>query len=94
MFDYYEDKSVEVMAAMTKNIGLLTENLKVAIESLAQQSDNVKRLLKVIEIKDAAHKELLDNYIAGANSGDWGNWDPEKEPMVIESRRVLNYPKE
>lgn len=40
----------------------------------------------------AALQELLDMYLAGANSGDWGNWDVESEPQVIAARAALVQP--
>lgn len=33
---------------------------------------------------------LLDSYISGVESGDWGNWDPEKEEAVIAARAALS----
>ena len=40
----------------------------------------------------AALQELLDMYLAGANSGDWGNWDVESEPQVIAACAALAQP--
>ena len=40
----------------------------------------------------AALQALLDMYVAGANSGDWGNWDVESEPQVIAARAALGQP--
>ena len=40
----------------------------------------------------AALQALLDMYLAGANSGDWGNWDVESEPQVIAARAALAQP--
>lgn len=34
---------------------------------------------------------LLNHYLNGANSGDWGNWNPEEEEIVKESRLLLNH---
>ena len=41
----------------------------------------------------AALQALLDMYLTGANSGDWGNWwDVESEPQVIAARAALAQP--
>lgn len=52
--------------------------------------------LEAIRLKLAVHDELflalratLERYVALAESGDCGFWDPEKEPHVIASRAVL-----
>ena len=37
----------------------------------------------------AALKAFLDMYLSGANSGDWGNWDAEKDPEVIAARAAI-----
>lgn len=36
-----------------------------------------------------ATKALLKMYIAGVNSGDWGNWNPETDDEVIAVRQAL-----
>jgi hypothetical protein len=33
---------------------------------------------------------LLEMYLSGAASGDWGNWNPEDEAEVIAARKALN----
>ncbi len=38
---------------------------------------------------ESALRDLLDMYLDGANSGDWGFWDPEKQPEVIAARKAL-----
>lgn len=37
----------------------------------------------------AALQGFLDMYIAAANSGDWGNWDPEEDDEVIAARAAI-----
>lgn len=36
-----------------------------------------------------ASKAFLKDYVECANSGDWGNWDPEKEDEVIAMRAAI-----
>jgi hypothetical protein len=40
------------------------------------------------EVREAL-SGLLDHYTQLVNSGDAGNWNPEKEPQVIAARRAL-----
>lgn len=42
-----------------------------------------------IEALEGALAELTEHYIVLANSGDAGNWDPEKEASVIRARHAL-----
>ena len=37
-----------------------------------------------------ALEDLLEKYRALVKSGDAGNWDPEKEPEVIQAVKALN----
>jgi hypothetical protein len=37
----------------------------------------------------AAMQSLLADYVAGANSGDWGNWNPEQQQVVIAARAAI-----
>lgn len=39
-------------------------------------------------LRKALH-DLLDHYVKLVNSGDAGNWDPEKEKVVIQARAAL-----
>lgn len=32
---------------------------------------------------------MLTMYLSGANSGDWGNWNPEEDPEVIMARTAI-----
>lgn len=36
-----------------------------------------------------ALQAFLAMYIEGANSGDWGNWNPEEEPEIIAARAAI-----
>jgi len=36
-----------------------------------------------------ALRNLLGEYIKGADSGDWGNWDAYQQPEVIAARAAL-----
>lgn len=38
---------------------------------------------------EKALTNLLNMYLEGANSGDWGNWNPEEDAEVIEAREAL-----
>jgi hypothetical protein len=38
----------------------------------------------------AALEGFLAMYIAAANSGDWGNWNPEEDPEVIAARAAIS----
>lgn len=40
------------------------------------------------EVKKAL-RDLLEHYLALANSGDAGFWDPETEEQVINARKAL-----
>lgn len=40
-----------------------------------------------------ALRELLDHYVDLVNSGDAGNWDPEKEGEVAQARAALRLAK-
>lgn len=44
---------------------------------------------KRIQELERALSEFLDAYIASVNCGDWGNWDPEEETIVINARKAL-----
>lgn len=45
---------------------------------------------KLTDVKLAlALENLLDHYISLVESGDAGNWDPEKEKQVIDARKAL-----
>lgn len=46
----------------------------------------LERELATLRIAAQAH---LDRYVALANSGDAGNWNPEEEEHVIKLRRAL-----
>lgn len=39
------------------------------------------------------YSKLLDHYLAAANSGDCGNWEPEEEEVVKLSRSLLGQPR-
>lgn len=71
-----------------------TENLERVTSALGTSISIIECLKNTIKIKDEAHKQLLERYLELVNCGDCGNWNPEKEQEVIESRRVLDYPKE
>jgi hypothetical protein len=43
-----------------------------------------------IEALEASLSSLLERYTGLVNSGDAGNWDPEKEPCVIAARAALD----
>ena len=57
-----------------------------AVNSLAEidhaSSGSVARVVR-------SHEALLHRYVELVNSGDAGNWNPETEDVVIESRRAL-----
>lgn len=57
-------------------------------EAAASLAAQAQRRDEVVE----ALRGLLDRYTELVNCGDCGNWDPEKEPVVIASRAALNTP--
>jgi hypothetical protein len=38
---------------------------------------------------ESALKALLDVYVSGAASGDWGNWDYDSDPEIVGARKAL-----
>jgi len=54
----------------------------------AKQSSEVLENMKVLQVKSAL-RALLDHYVNGANSGDWGHWNPEQEDVVRSARKAL-----
>lgn len=38
-------------------------------------------------------ERFVNFYCDAVNSGDWGNWNPEEDQVVIESRAALNMAK-
>lgn len=45
----------------------------------------LQREAKLVEALEA----ILDRYVTLVNSGDVGNWDPEREVEVINARKIL-----
>lgn len=90
MFMFYDngddDKKIQIMNNMTKLIEELISSLEIALKH------NETLILKQ-KIKDNAHKTILDRFLELIECGDCGHWGPETEEQVIESRRVLEYPK-
>lgn len=52
----------------------------------------LKLVLNQMQAGDAvqALENLLDRYVGLVNSGDAGNWNPEKEQQVIDAREAIN----
>lgn len=50
-------------------------------------SDRLK--LRAFPLLVEALEKFLESYLQGANSGDWGCWDPEEEDEVIAVRAAL-----
>ena len=47
------------------------------------RADIAERMVEALEA-------LLNMYIEGANSGDWGHWYPEQDKEVIAARSALS----
>ena len=69
----------------------------MAIDSVSRITD----LLDILRIREALFNELtdrstvlLEHYVALANSGDAGFWNPEHEPEIQNIRETLNKIKE
>lgn len=61
---------------------LVWRTSKEAADALVRACNVRPTLVKALE-------GLLDHYVQLVNSGDAGNWDPEKEPVVIAARHAL-----
>lgn len=62
--------------------------LKVYGPGAVAQFDRGAAPLDVERLRSAA-QALLDMYVEGAKSGDWGNWNPEEDDEVIALRQAL-----
>ena len=56
------------------------------------QKENARLVAAAPELRTSL-ANLLDHYLALANSGDCGNWNPEEEKEVIAARAALVEPK-
>lgn len=54
----------------------------------AEDSANARLIAAAPELYEAL-RNLLGEYIKGADSGDWGNWDAYQQPEVIAARAAL-----
>lgn len=57
-------------------------NLMVGAKPGADEQTKVLRLKVALE-------NLLREYIAGGESGDWGSWNPHEQDQVIEAKAAL-----
>lgn len=55
----------------------------------AQRLVNGWNALPLVAVAEKALADLLNMYVGLVNSGDAGNWDPETEPEIIQSRAAL-----
>jgi len=62
--------------------------LDLTAENAALRASKSTALERVKRIEKAS-SEFLEAYVDMINSGDCGNWDPEKEPLVIALRATL-----
>ncbi len=64
-----------------------------AFSSLRAELAQAKERVRGIEERDRSLREaaslVMHRYLSLVNSGDAGNWDPEKEPEVIALRTAL-----
>jgi hypothetical protein len=53
--------------------------------------DRIREVMKSAGFDDlmAACSALLAEYVEGANSGDWGNFNPEEVPQVVAARAAI-----
>lgn len=49
---------------------------------------NARLIASAPELLEAL-EAMINNYVALANSGDCGNWDPEEEPQIIAARAAI-----
>ena len=60
----------------------------LAAENATLRASEAAALERAARIEKAS-SEFLEAYVDMINSGDCGNWDPEKEPLVIALRTAL-----
>lgn len=59
--------------------------LAPASETAAERDHLLSVQKQLVEALEA----FLEMYLRGANSGDWGNWNPEEEPEIIAVRAAI-----
>ena len=72
------------------------ENIGIFSKLPKADRQETERFMAYVQKMERSHADLLkalqgflDMYVPMINSGDCGNWNPEKEPQVIAARAAI-----